>query len=107
VLVDNAALTLDADSDVQLHSETGWFRMGLWGRNVSSDAFVVRRGQNFSTFTPMGQDRTAVDAGYDALADVAEVPGLRRRPRGPLASTVTEPDAPAVSVDGLADERKR
>jgi filamentous hemagglutinin family protein len=107
VLVDNAALTLDADSDVQLHSETGWFSMGLWGRNVSSDAFVVRRGQNFSTFTPMGEDRTAVDAGYDALADIAEVPGLRRRPRGAVATTVVQPASPAVSIEGMQDERKR
>jgi hypothetical protein len=74
---------------------------------VSSDVFVVRRGQNFSTFTPMGEDRTAVETGYDALADIAEVPGLRRRPRGAVASTVEQPQGPAVSVEGLADERRR
>jgi hypothetical protein len=107
VLVDNASLALAPDADVQIHSETGWFTLGLWGRNVSTDVFVVRRGQDFSTFSPSGQNRTALDAGFDALADIAEVPGLRRRPRGSLDSAVAEPDAPAVSIEGGPDERGR
>jgi hypothetical protein len=106
VLVDNASIALDADSDVQLHSQTGWFRMGLWGRNVSTDAYVVNRGRDFSTFSDAGEHWTALDAARDALADIAPLPSLRRRPRGDVAASVETPDGPAVNIEGAPDERR-
>jgi filamentous hemagglutinin family protein len=107
VLVDNASLGLALDADVQLYAPAHWLSMSLWGNNVATDAFVINRGQFHNVFSPNGEGITALQAANDALADIAEVPGLRRRPRGAVATTVVQPGSPAVSIEGMQDERKR